>query len=165
MRSISRMGHADKTRRVGTLGMMVGLALALQACGGHGGDGTSLASFVGTWQAVSGTSTTTCPGYQPATDAVTGNVVWSRGTSDDLLQATGTCIINANVEGATADGSGPPCNLTDSDGNPFTLTMTAYTFVVGADGRTATENASGSIASSSITCGVTETASYRKIGD
>lgn len=151
---------------------MVGLVtvLALSACGG-GQSGDELGKFTGTWRATAGTITTTCPGYGTYTDALTGNTVWSEGVSSDLVSVSAlvTCPLTADVNSSTASGvPGQTCTGSDGAGGTTTVTLNGYTFVVSADGHTATENASGQITvvadGASVVCSFNETGSYEKIG-
>jgi hypothetical protein len=144
--------------------------LALGACGG-GEKGDNFGKFVGTWRATAGTITTICPGYTPFTDALTGNAVWSEGVSSDLVSTTAlsSCPFMADVTSSTASGvPGQTCTGSDGAGGTSTVTLNGYTFVVSADGRTATENASGQItfiaSGASLVCSFSETGSYEKIG-
>jgi hypothetical protein len=143
------------------------LGFSLAACSGGGDDG-QITRFQGTWNAISGTMTVTCPGE---TDnwSVTGTVRWDKGLSSDLVQATTPCIVNADVAGSTAAGAGEACSYADGAGGTATLTRPHYTFVLAPDGRTAQENSSGTLVDTnggaSITCTVNETASYTKIGN
>ena len=120
----------------------------------------------------SGTYTTTCPGYVPDTEALSGGATWSPGVSSDLVGATAIvdCPMMADVTGATASGlPGQPCTGTDSSGETYTLTVSGYTFVLSPDGRTATENCSMQLAivggGASVVCSITETGSYQKISN
>ena len=151
---------------------MLGLVfvLALSACGGE--DRDNLGRFLGTWRATSGTLTMLCPGFQPFTDAVSGNRVWSSGVSSDLISTdpNGACAIMADVNGATASGvPGQSCTGPDGIGGIQTETVDGYTFVISADGQTATENMSGhvnySVEGVSLVCSFNETASFQKIGN
>jgi hypothetical protein len=151
---------------------MLGLVfvLALSACGGEGRD--NLGRFVGTWRPTSGTTTRICPGYQPFTDPVGANLVWSSGVSSDLISTdpTSACAIMADVNGATASAApGQACTAPDGQGSFTTLTFDGYTFVISADGRTATENMSGHVTyvieGASLVCSFNQSASYQKIGN
>ncbi len=151
-----------------TLALAV-LGLLLQACGGSSGGGSS--RFTGTWHPISGTVTTSCPGFAPDTSSVTDNITWSNGVSNDLVQTdpSTSCVLNADITGSTASGSGPACTIPDGNGGNLTITITAYTFALAADGQTAQENGSGTavdnVGGASVTCTISETASYQKIGN
>lgn len=100
---------------------------------------------------------------------ITGNLTWAAGTTSDLTEtkASSTCALNADVSGSTATAlPNQPCMQTES-GIPVTINFTSYTFVLGADGQTATETASGTgtatEAGQKITCTYSETASYTKV--
>jgi hypothetical protein len=147
------------------------MALAAAACGGDSG-GTDMARFVGTWHPVSGTITTTCPGYAPYTDPVSANLVWSRGVGADLVSTEGisSCATMADVTNSTATAlPGQSCTFPDGEGGTYTVTVSGYTFVLAPDAQTATENASGQIGyvggGVSVACMFTGTASYQKIGN
>jgi hypothetical protein len=150
---------------------MLGLvsALALSACGGSSEN--DVGRFLGTWRPTSGTFTEICPGYDAATGPVTSNVIWQRGVSSDLLTtdaATG-CAVTADVNGSTATGVSPTCTVPLDGGAVATVSWTGYTFVISADGHTATENGSGTstyvIGGATLPCTFTATGSYQKIGN
>jgi hypothetical protein len=152
---------------------MLGLVfvLALSACGGGESD-ERFGRFVGTWRATAGTLTTVCPGYQPQTNVLTGNAVWSPGVSSDLVSTPSfiACTLMADVTNSTASGvPGQACTDSDGTGLTSTVTFTGYTFVLSPDARTATENASGQITAIaggvSVVCSFNETGSYQKIGN
>lgn len=153
--------------------LLVASLLTAGACGG-GSEGKELSRFTGVWTPNAGTQTESCGGA-PTTSTITGNVTWSLGSTSDLIQplfAESSCIVHADVDGDTALVVGTTtCMLpgTDEYGNTVnnTVSLTAYTFALSADGRTATENFSGSILQtddgSTTTCTFTETAgSYQK---
>jgi hypothetical protein len=151
---------------------MVGLVfvLALSACGGESGE--TFDRFVGTWHAVAGTITESCPGGGTYTYSVTGNVVWSSGVSSDLVSTSAfiTCPLTADVTGSTASGvPGQACTAADGTGVTSTVTLSGYTFVMAPDGHTATENASGQATyianGAAIACTFNESGSYQKIGN
>jgi hypothetical protein len=152
---------------------MLGLVsvLALSACdGAEGGDDLGL--FVGTWQATAGTVTTICPGYAPLTEALSGNAVWSRGVSSDLLSTTAlaACPLMADVTASTAAGiPGQTCTQSDGVGGTLTVSYAGYTFVISPDKRTAREDASGQLTYTAqgviVVCSFNETGSYQKIGN
>jgi hypothetical protein len=150
-------------------GMVIAaLGLSLGACGGEVGKDADVSRFMGTWNATSGTMTLTCPG-ETDTWSVTGTVKWDKGLASDLVQATPPCIVDVDVRGSTAAGMGPTCSFSDQVGGTYTMTTPNYTFVLAPDGRTAQENASGTLVDSnggaSVSCTFSETASYTKLGD
>jgi hypothetical protein len=146
--------------------------------GGSGGSGGSpssskLAPFLGTWTATSGTLTLTCPGIAPSNTDATGSETWSPGTASDLVAIgfESTCNFNANVSGKVATGlPRQVCNesstATNGDAITQSLTFTSLTFVVSADGATATQKFSGTdlytdtTTAQSLTCTFSETAEY-----
>jgi hypothetical protein len=140
---------------------------------GGSGTGKDLSKFEGVWSTVSGSRTFNCAGTV-TTDNPTGNVTWSAGSSSDLIQTDSmdSCVIHANVTGSTASEAGAQTctqNGTDQSGDSYTETVstTAYTFVLAADGQTATENGSATLTfnlgtGQSVTCTMSETASYMK---
>jgi hypothetical protein len=127
--------------------------------------GKDLAAIVGSWTLGSGTITLTCSGLV-TTSAVSGNEMWQLGTSSDLMQPAGSsssgCLLLANVSGKTATAL--PNQTCSKMG--VALTFTAYTFVVGSSGTTATETASGTKAvnqgGAGTTCSYAETATFTK---
>jgi hypothetical protein len=153
--------------------LLVASLLTAGACGG-GSEGKDLARFTGIWTPTAGTQTESCGGA-PSTSTITGNVTWSLGSTSDLIQplfATSSCIVHADVDGDTASVVGTTtCMLPGTDEYGYTVnntvSLTAYTFALSADGKTATENFSGSILQtdngSTTNCTFTETAgSYQK---
>jgi hypothetical protein len=147
---------------------VVGLGFGLPGCDTSGGDDAQLARFVGTWRAVSGTHTVSCPGIVAETLPVDDDVVWTRGVTSDLVQSLAPrCTIEADVMGSTASGSGRPCLFPDGSGGTETLTVDSYTFVLASDGQTAQGNGSASIVlnggGASFTCTNNLAASYQKI--
>jgi hypothetical protein len=142
------------------------------ACGGgdEGYGKVNVAAFTGVWTPTGGTSTWTCNG-QSTSEQVTGTVTWTAGSSSDLVSADDSCVLRANIAGSTASLV-PPSTCTasgvDSYGYSYTTTtnLTGYTFALGADKLTASESASATVtvteAGQTVTCGLTETASYQK---
>jgi hypothetical protein len=130
--------------------------------------GKDLCAFIGTWTAKSGTATLNCAGT-PSTSQVTGDTVWQRGTTSDLIQPAssgGGCALLANVSGNTATGlPNQTCSMS-SGSDTINLTLSTYTFVLGSDHTTATEMGSGtgvvSGGGTSLSCTYSETATYSK---
>ena len=157
-------------RIFGTVLAIATLAGSLQACSSSGG-GAAASKFIGTWHPSSGTVTTTCPGAGTDTSSVTTNLIWSMGVSSDLVQTdpSTSCVLNANITGSTASGTGAPCSFSDGSGGTATLTISSYTFALAADGQTAQENGSGTFVDNNtgvtITCSLSETAAYQKISN
>jgi hypothetical protein len=127
--------------------------------------GKDLAAFVGSWTLGSGTITLTCAGLV-TTSPVSGNEMWQLGTSSDLMQPAGSsssgCLLLANVSGKTATAlPNQSCSKMGVD-----LTLTAYTFVVGSSGTTASETASGTetlnMGGAGPTCSYAETATFTR---
>jgi hypothetical protein len=159
-------------RTFGTLLAIAMMAGSLQACSSSGnGGGASASKFIGTWHPTSGTVTTTCPGLGTDTSAVVDNIIWAMGVSSDLVQTdpSTSCVLTAHITGSTAAGTGAPCTVSDGAGGTATITITSYTFVLGADGQTGTENGSGTVVDNnggvSITCTLSETAAYQKVSN
>lgn len=135
------------------------------------GEGDEVGAFVGTWQPTSGTVTRTCPGYAAETATVTTNWAWSRGVSSDIVgtDPATACALMADVTEVTAAAvPGQLCNIAGADGT-ISIGFSGYTFVLGPDGKTATESGSGNVTymagGASLTCSFSQTASYRKIGN
>jgi len=153
--------------------LLVASLLTAGACGG-GSEGKDVGAFVGVWTPTSGNIMYTCAG-QSVTVASTA-LTWAVGTSSDLIQTApgSSCVMHADISANTATETGTQtCVIpgTDDYGDSITdsLSFTAYTFVLGADGRTATENFSGTLletddtVGTSVTCTMSETgASYQK---
>jgi hypothetical protein len=155
--------------------LLVATLLTAGACGGS--EGKDLARFAGIWTSTAGTETINCGG-QSTPSPISSTVTWSLGTTSDLVQTTSansSCVIHADVDGDTATGvQGPPCTVQGTDptyGDLLTqsTTITAYTFALAADGKTATENLSGTLVQTDNTtgtttsCTISETAgSYQK---
>ena len=121
---------------------MLGLVivLALSACGGGQGDNSAglsvAAGDVGNGQRG-------FPGLRASTVPVSGNLVWGSGVTSDLIstEPNGACAMMADVNGATASGvPGQSCTGPDGIGGLSTVTFDGYTFMISADGQTATEN-------------------------
>jgi hypothetical protein len=148
------------------------VAAAGGACGGEAGSGRmkapleETARFVGTWQAVSGTVTLSCPGYLPQTDTVERRFRWTAGTDSDLVQIQdgNRCTLKAAVDGDTAFGSAPAC---DPAGANSTYAIAAYAFVLAPDGQVAQETFSGTtdgvVDGKVITCEIDVDATYRRV--
>jgi hypothetical protein len=126
----------------------------------------AIARFVGGWQAVSGTVTVSCPGYASSSTAVMRRVKWSEGIRTDLVQTQEgvPCVVDANITGATASGSGPSCTLPDKG----SYTVSVYTFAIAEDGQTAQEDFSGTVTATvdgaAVACAVGGSATYQKVG-
>ena len=138
--------------------------------GGVGGSpgGNALSRFTGTWHPSSGTVTFLCSGVND-TQPVTDNLTWGAGVGADLVQTSGSCVFKANVTASTASAL-PSQSCTAMEGTTtLTISFSAYTFSLGADGLTATESASGTatLIDSGVTavCSYSETASYQKIAN
>lgn len=148
--------------------------------GGSGGAGAStgkdLSRFIGVWFPLSATITTACSDQTSESHQSGANVVWSAGTSSDLVQPiAGTgCSVPANVQSNTASLVGSPtCTFAavavNGDALTVTETINSYEFVVAPDGLTATEDGSANeiitdaATQQTTTCVVTERAgSYQK---
>jgi hypothetical protein len=150
---------------------MIGLVLVLTLSACDDQNGENLGRFIGTWRVTSGTATSACPGYAPSTSPLTGNTVWSAGISSDLTMTfpDSSCALMADVSGATASGvPGQSCTASDATGTA-TVTFAGYTFVIAADGQTATENVSGNVTyvieGVSFVCSFNQSGSYQKISN
>jgi len=150
--------------------MLVSALAVLGACGGGSGGG-GIAKIKGTWMPTTYLSTVTCGGIA-STQNVGSNIVWSMGTTSDLIQteAGSTCVLLADVTGYTASAiPGQSCVQSDAVGDVINITLTSYTFSLSADYQTATEAGSGSAFvtftdGSSATCVYSLQATYHKIG-
>ena len=152
--------------------LLVASLLTAGACGGS--DGKDLAAFVGVWTPTSGNVMYTCAGQ--SVTAPSTAVTWAVSSSSDLIQTApgSSCVMHADISANTATETGTQSCVvqTTSDyGDSITesFSFTAYTFVLGSDGRTATENFSGTLletddtVGTSTTCTMSETgASYQK---
>ncbi len=144
--------------------ILIGLTFTLGACGSGSGGG-NVNKFVGVWSPTAGTFTFTCAG-QPTTSQASGNVVWTAGTTSDLVQTIPDtqCVFHADVTGTTASGvPGQTCIVnTNTGGDSITdqLSFIAYTFSLSADGLTATENYSGNDAKTDNTTGASENCTF-----
>jgi hypothetical protein len=127
------------------------------------------ARFVGAWQAVSGTLVASCPGYASSTGSVARRLKWSEAVGSDLVQTQEgvACVVNANVAGSTASGSGPACTVSEGGADAI-YTVQAYTFVIAPDGESAQEDLSATVTTTvdgkALTCPISVTAVYRKAG-
>jgi hypothetical protein len=157
--------------------LLVTFSLVGAACGSS--SGKNVTEFVGVWAPASGVFTETCPGntQNPTTTTqVTDPVTWSTATTSDLVQTipNTTCLLHADISGSTATAvAGSTCTITTpasatSDAFTDVIDITNYSFVIMPDGKTASENYSGSDAetdntsNASGTCTFTQTASYTK---
>jgi hypothetical protein len=157
---------------------LVALSLVGAACGSSGG-GKNVAEFEGVWAPASGVFTETCAADNPPTTTtqVTNNVTWSPATTSDLVQTLPglpTCLLHADISGSTATAvAGSMCTVTTaqsatSDAFTDVIGITSYSFVIMPDGKTASENFSGTDAETDNTttqtgdCTFTQTASYTK---
>jgi hypothetical protein len=153
--------------------LLMASLLTAGACGG-GADGKDLAAFVGVWTPTSGNIMYTCAGQ--SVTAPSTALTWAAGTSSDLIQTApgSSCVMHADISANTATETGTQtCVIPSVDGYGDSITdslsFTAYTFVLGSDGKTATENFSGTLfetddtIGTSATCTMSETgASYQK---
>jgi hypothetical protein len=153
--------------------LLVASFLTAGACGG-GSEGKNLGAFVGVWTPTSGNIMYACAGQ--SVTAPSTALTWAVGTSSDLIQTApgSSCVMHADISSDTATETGTQtCVIpsVDSYGDSITdsLSFTAYTFVLGTDGKTATENFSGTVletdntVGTSTTCTMSETgASYQK---
>ena len=139
------------------------------AAGGGGPEGKDLARFTGVWKPTGGAEVDTCGGAS-STNPIDKNVTWSLGSTSDLIQSLSTnCVIHADVEGDTASAAGAQTctgQSTDYYGNIVnnSYSFTAYTFVLSADGRTATESVSGSLLQTDSGTGTTGTCTFTESG-
>jgi hypothetical protein len=147
--------------------LLVASLLTAGACGG-GADGKDLAKFVGVWTPTSGNVVFTCAG-QSGSRPIAG-LTWSVGTSSDLIQPiTNTCVIHADVSAQTASETETQTCVIPSvneygDSITDSYAYTAYTFVIGSDGKTATENFSGTVLETDDTYGTSTTCTMSESG-
>jgi hypothetical protein len=167
--TLSMCRSCNRRKKLGVLvAVLFGVGCSSGSSAGPDG-GKDLSSFIGTWTANSGTITLTCSG-KVTTAQVTGNDVWQMGSTSDLLQpaaaSSSGCVVLANVSGSTATGLPNQTCALPMGAMTVNLTIAMYTFVLGSNGTTATESASGSGSvttnGSTGTCTYAETATYTK---
>jgi hypothetical protein len=164
---------------------VVCLTLGLAACGGQSDDvagaagaasntNTSSAdgrdAFVGTWQAMSSDMTTSCADNVPEANATITSLTWSKGTGGELVAAgaSGSCPLSAQVMGSMASAAaGQGCATSDGAYGFHIVERDLFTFVLGADGQTASLESSGSVVYDEggtvvMSCSYHDSASYQK---
>lgn len=141
------------------------------SAGAGGFSGKDLSRFIGTWLPVSVTINRSCSNQASESNPSAARVVWFAGITSDLAQQIpGTsCLVPANVQGDTASLVGSPsCTFpgVGDNGNTVTVaeTVTAYQFVVAADGSTATETGSTTERLTDDTTGDTTTCVVSEVG-
>ncbi len=147
-------------RRLGfRIGVAVVLAGGLAACGGGGEDVTQ---FIGTWMYTSGTETISCPGREPVTGILTGNVTLAKGIESPLVATGKSCTIKLDVAGNTATARpGQTCPLTL---NTVTGTTAVTNYMFSVNGITGTEGTGATIAAMAATGGPSVTCQYTGTG-
>jgi len=147
--------------------------LALGACGGGSSGGAGIAKIKGTWQPTTYLATVDCGANGSVSENVGSNVMWSMGTTSDLIQTdtSSNCVIHADVTGYTASAiAGQTCLIpNDGSGDSINISLSSYTFSLSADYQTAQESGSGSALvtfanGASATCVYQLQAAYHKIG-
>jgi len=161
-----QLGHWALAVLVATAAAGCGSVTSASPDGGGPADGGNiLQTFLGTWTLGSGTITLTCSGLNMVS-AVSGNIVWQAGTTSDLMEPANSsstgCVLLASASGRTATALP---NQTCGKGG-MDVTLTGYTFVVGASGMTATETGNGTetVTTGGVgtSCTYAETATYTK---
>ncbi|MFZ5895358.1 MAG: hypothetical protein ACOY0T_30160 [Myxococcota bacterium] len=124
---------------------LLGLSLALSGCGGDDDkkSGGNPETFIGTWNVTSGTVTLggDCGNE---TSPLMGSVVFTKGSTSDLVANFDDCPLKFDVSGnnATAQG-GQNCTVSDSG---FTGTLTYSSLIFSSsDAKVATVSGSGTI--------------------
>ena len=123
-------------------------------------------AFIGTWAVTSGTVTLDCGG-QITTAQVTDPTTWMKGTTSDLVQPPDSsgCALQATVSGRTATAEPNQTCSQQAAGNSVVITLAMYTFVVGSDQTTASEQGMGTAVVKDTTtrdCTYSEKATYKK---
>ncbi len=166
---------------------VVCLTLGLAACDGQmddragavgaGSDTNTSAldgrdAFVGTWQAMSSDMTTSCADNVPEANATITSLRWSKGAGAQLVAAGagGSCPLTVHVVGTTASAAaGQGCATSDGAYGLHVVERDGFSFVLGADGQTASVESSGTITYDEggtvvMTCSYHDSATYQKTG-
>jgi hypothetical protein len=124
------------------------LTLGLAGCGSADEDNTG--AFTGSWMWSPGMRMINCPGADPFTMPLTGQLIMSKGIDAPLATAVndGTCTLKLDSSGNSAilrmGQICPPTNGAFGDGTPYTETDTFNTGNFGVNGRVATISLSAS---------------------
>ena len=146
--------------------VLVVLCAALSGCGSDdskssgGGD-----KFTGTWN-VTGGSVILGGDCGNQTTALTGTVVFTKGSTSDLIATIEDCPLKFDVRGNSASAlSGQTCTVSDSG---VTGTLTYQSVVVtSTDGKVATISGNGvisaTVAGTAVTCTETVSGNLQKL--
>jgi hypothetical protein len=123
--------------------------------------------FLGTWTPTSGAIALNCGGTITS-DRATDTTKWVAGTTSDLVQPADSsgCSLRANVSGNTATLLPGQMCTQQTNGSSLTIALSTYTFTVASDGKTASEQASGTAVLTGATtadCTYNATVSYTKV--
>jgi hypothetical protein len=168
-----------------TLTTIVCLTLGLAACDGQmddragavgaGSDTNAGAldardAFVGTWQAMSSDMTASCAHDVSEANATITSLTWTKGAAGELVAAGagGSCPLRMQVVGSTASAvAGQGCATSDGAYGFHIVERAEFTFVLGADGQTASVESSGTVVydeggTIALNCSYQDSATYQK---
>jgi hypothetical protein len=166
---------------------VVVLTLGLAACDGQLDDGAGAVNagidtnagsldgrdaFVGTWLAMSVDMTTTCADNVAEANATIISLTWNKGAGGELFAAGGggSCPLTVHVMDATASAvAGQGCATSDGAYGVHIVERAGFTFVLGADGQTASAESSGTVVYDEggtivMNCSYHDSSTYRKAG-
>jgi hypothetical protein len=162
------------------------LTLGLAACDGQSDDVAAAAAgaardtntssadgrdaFVATWHAMSSDMTTTCADNVAEANATITSLTWTKGAGGELVAAgaSGSCPLTAQVMGSTASAAdGQRCATSDGAYGFNIVERDGFTFVLGADGQSASVESSGTVVYDEggtivMSCSYRDSATYQK---